>query len=115
MADIHIAVMGAARVGKTTLIQRALGLRAVPTAIASSARISVDRVEHTVSLVELALESCEVSGEGQIRWPTQMDGYTVPRLDGALLLYDVMSRESILELPQTLSRSARAACRGTAG
>ena len=33
MENINIAVIGAAGVGKSTLIQRALGLRSLPTAV----------------------------------------------------------------------------------
>jgi len=104
MADINIAVIGSAGVGKSTLIKRALGLRSLPTAIASSLRMSVDNVVYTVSLIELDLESFDIAPDHRIHWPKQIDGHIVPRMDGALLLYDVMNRDSITELPQTLSR-----------
>jgi GTPase SAR1 family protein len=105
LADINIAVIGSAGVGKSTLIQRALGLRTLPTSIASSQRMSVDNVPYTVSLIEIELESFDINPERRIQWPKQINGHIVPRMDGALLLYDVMNRESIQELPQTLSRS----------
>ena len=107
MSDINIAVIGSNGVGKSTLIQRALGLRALPTSIASSLRMSVDNVVYTVSLIELDLESFDVVPDRRIQWPKQINGHIVPRMDGALLLYDVMNRESITELPQTLSESPR--------
>lgn len=103
MADINIAIIGSAGVGKSTLVQRALGLRSLPTSIASSARMSVDNVVYTVSLIELDLESFDIIPDRKIHWPKQINGHIVPRMDGALLLYDVMNRESIAELPQTLS------------
>ena len=103
MADINIAIIGSAGVGKSTLIQRALGLRGLPTSIASSLRMSVDHVVYTVSLIELDLESFDINPEHRIQWPKQINGHIVPRMDGALLLYDVMNRESIADLPQTLS------------
>jgi GTPase SAR1 family protein len=103
MSDINIAIIGSAGVGKSTLIQRALGLRALPTSIASSLRMSVDNVVYTVSLIELDLESFDIAPDRRIEWPKQINGHIVPRMDGALLLYDVMNRESIAELPQTLS------------
>ncbi|TVY14827.1 Ras guanine nucleotide exchange factor A [Lachnellula arida] len=102
MSDINIAIIGSAGVGKSTLIQRALGLRALPTSIASSLRMSVDNVVYTVSLIELDLESFDIAPDRRIEWPKQINGHIVPRMDGALLLYDVMNRESISELPQTL-------------
>lgn len=103
MADINIAVIGSAGVGKSTLIQRALGMRGLPTSAASSLRMSVDNVVYTVSLIEVELESFDINTERRIQWPKQINGDIVPRMDGALLLYDVMNRESIQELPQTLS------------
>ncbi|KAM3066765.1 hypothetical protein ACMFMG_011836 [Clarireedia jacksonii] len=103
MADINIAVIGSNGVGKSTLIQRALSLRALPTSITSSLRMSVENVAYTVSLIELDLESFDINPDRQIQWPKQMNGHIVPRMDGALLLYDVMNRESIAELPQTLN------------
>jgi hypothetical protein len=103
MSDINIAVIGSSGVGKSTLIQRALGLRSSPTSIASSQRMSVDNVVYTVSLIELDLESFDIVPDRRIQWPKQINGHIVPRMDGALLLYDVMNSESIQELPQTLS------------
>ncbi|KAL2073378.1 hypothetical protein VTL71DRAFT_10702 [Oculimacula yallundae] len=103
MADINIAVIGSAGVGKSTLIQRALGTRLAPTSIASSQRMTVDGVLYTVSLIELNLESFDIKTEKRIQWPKQINGHIVPRMDGVLLLYDVMNRESIVELPQALN------------
>lgn len=103
MSDINIAVIGSSGVGKSTLIQRALGLRALPVSIASSLRMSVDNVEYTVSLIELDLDAFDIVPDRRIEWPKQINGHIVPRMDGALLLYDVMNRETIAALPQTLS------------
>jgi GTPase SAR1 family protein len=114
MADINIAIIGSAGVGKSTLIQRALGLRALPTSIASSLRMSVDNGVYTVSLIELDLESFDIVPDRRIEWPKQINGHIVPRLDGALLLYDVMNRESIAELPQTLSTFFEIHCKDPA-
>jgi GTPase SAR1 family protein len=103
MENINIAVIGAAGVGKSTLIQRALGLRSLPTTLASSVKMSVDNVIYTVSLIELDLEFFDFKPDRRVQWPKQIDGQIVPRMDGALVLYDVMNRESIMDLPQTLS------------
>jgi hypothetical protein len=104
MENINIAVIGAAGVGKSTLIQRALGLRSLPSAVASSQKMSVDNVVYTVSLVELDLETFDFNPDRRVQWPKQINGQIVPRMDGALILYDVMNRESITDLPQTLSK-----------
>jgi hypothetical protein len=65
--------------------------------------MTVDNVLYTVSLIELDLESFDIVPDRRIQWPKQINGHIVPRMDGALLLYDVMNSESIQELPQTLS------------
>ena len=103
MADINIAIIGSVGVGKSTFIQKALGLRGLPNSSSSSTRMSVDNVVYTVSLIELDLESFDIIQDKRIQWPKQINGQITPRMDGALLLYDVMNRESIIELPQTLS------------
>jgi GTPase SAR1 family protein len=103
MSDINIAVIGSVGVGKSTLIQRAFGLRSAPTSIASSLRMSVDNILYTVSLIELDLECFDIVPDRRIQWPKQINGHIVPRMDGALLLYDVMNRESIQDLPHTLN------------
>ncbi|KAB8290286.1 hypothetical protein EYC80_011151 [Monilinia laxa] len=103
MSDINIAVIGSNGVGKSTLIQRALGLRSLPNSVASSLRMSVDEVGYIVTLIELDLESFDIIPDRRIQWPKQINGHIVPRMDGALLLYDVMNRASIAELPQTLN------------
>jgi hypothetical protein len=105
MESINIAVIGAVAVGKSTLIERALGLRSTPTTVASTARLSVNNVVYAVSLIELDLASFDFKPDRRVRWPKQINGQIVPRVDGALLLYDVMNRESIVDLPQTLSKS----------
>ncbi|KAG9248196.1 ras guanine nucleotide exchange factor domain-containing protein [Calycina marina] len=101
--EINIAVIGSAGVGKSSLIQRALGLQSLPTAIASSLRMSVDNVIYTVSMVEFDLDSLGIVPNHRIQWPKQIKWQIVPKIDGALLLYDVMNRDSITELPQTLN------------
>jgi GTPase SAR1 family protein len=106
MQNINIAVIGAAGVGKSTVIQQALGLKSLPTAVTSSLKMSVDNIIYTVTLVELALESFNVRSDRRVEWPKEINGEIMPRLDGSLLLYDVMNEESIADLPQTLGKLA---------
>lgn len=106
MENINIAVLGAAQVGKSTLIQRALDLRGLPSTPISSQKMSVDSVVYSVSLIELDLDSVKFHPDHPIQWPLQIRGQKIPRMDGSLLLYDVMNGTSIVDIPQTLSESS---------
>jgi GTPase SAR1 family protein len=103
MESINIAVIGANGVGKSHFVQRALSLSRTPNIQPSTARIQIDHVPFTVTLFELDLEYFDVDPERQIQWPRQVSGVMMPTIHGVLLLYDVMNRDSIIELPQTLS------------
>ena len=106
MESINIACIGANGVGKSHFIQRALGLSKAPGAQPTAARIFIDNVPYAVTVFELDLEYFDVNPERQIQWPRQIGGTMMPPIDGVLLLYDVMNKESIMELPQTLSKSS---------
>ncbi|KXJ97148.1 ras guanine nucleotide exchange factor domain-containing protein [Microdochium bolleyi] len=103
MEDINIAVIGANGVGKSHFIQRALSLPRIPGPHPTTARVQIDNVPFAVTLSELDLEYFDVDPDSQIKWPKQIGGSIMPRVDGVLLLFDVTNRESIVELPQTLS------------
>ncbi|KAI2784099.1 ras GEF [Daldinia loculata] len=103
MESINISVIGANGVGKSHFIQRAMSLPRMPGPNPTTARINIDNVPYAVTLFELDLEYFDVDPDRQIKWPKQIGGAIVPRVNGVLLLYDVMNRESIIELPQTLN------------
>ncbi|KAI1802739.1 ras GEF [Daldinia bambusicola] len=103
MESINISVIGANGVGKSHFIQRAMSLSRPPGPNPTTARINIDNVPYAVTLFELDLEYFDVDPDRQIKWPKQAGGAIVPRVNGVLLLYDVMNRESIIELPQTLN------------
>ncbi|KAF9870156.1 ras guanyl-nucleotide exchange factor [Colletotrichum karsti] len=100
MESLNIAVIGASGVGKSSFVQRVLGLSRPPITNASSVRMVVDNVTYGVTLIELDLEYFELNPLQPIQWPKQINGHIVPRVDGALILYDVMNKESMKELPQ---------------
>ena len=111
METINIAVIGADGVGKSAYIQRALRLPRPPITNVNGIRLDVEGIPHIVSLIELDLEYFDVDPGQQIRWPKQINGHMVPRIDGALILYDVMNKDSVRELPHTLCKSfAHNAC-----
>ncbi|KAK8107160.1 ras guanine nucleotide exchange factor domain-containing protein [Apiospora kogelbergensis] len=103
MESINIACIGANGVGKSHFIQRAIGLTKAPGPQPTAARVFIDNVPYAVTLFELDLEYFDVNPERQIQWPRQIGGTMMPPIDGVLLLYDVMNKESIMELPQTLT------------
>jgi hypothetical protein len=55
-----------------------------------------------ITLLELDLDSFELNTPQPIQWPKQINGHIVPRVDAALVLYDVTNQDTIRELPQTL-------------
>lgn len=107
MEGFNIAVIGANGVGKSHFIQRAMSLPRVPGPHPTTARVHIDNVPFAILLLELDLEYFDVNPERQIKWPKQVGGSIMPRVDGVLLLFDVTNRESIVELPHTQSRFYR--------
>lgn len=103
METFNIAILGAAGVGKSVFVQRVLGLTKPPISNSSNVRMVVDNVTHMITLLELDLEDFELNPSQPIQWPKQINGHIVPRVDAALILYDVMNQETIRELPQTLA------------
>lgn len=104
MESYNIAIIGAMGVGKSTFVQRILGLSRPPISTASSVRINLDSTSYMITLLELDLDSFELNTNTThpIQWPKQINGHIVPRVDAALVLYDVTNRDTIRELPQTL-------------
>jgi GTPase SAR1 family protein len=104
MDSYTIAVIGSAGAGKSTFIQRVLGLARRPISNSSSTRLAIDGVTYAVSLFELDLENFDQAASSQtIQWPKQINGHIVPKPDAALVLYDVMDQDSIRRLPKAMS------------
>ncbi|KAF1732620.1 Ras guanine nucleotide exchange factor A [Beauveria bassiana] len=104
MESYTIAVIGSAGAGKSTFIQKVLGLSRPPIGSSASVRLVVDNVTHGVSLFELDLENFDQTASSQtIQWPKQINGHIVPRPDAALVLYDVTNPDSVRPLPQAMT------------
>lgn len=97
------SVIGATGVGKSSFVQRVLGLSRPPISNASSVRLVVDNASFGVTLLELDLEYFDMTPSHPIQWPKQINGHIVPRVDGALILYDVTKGQTMQDLPQTIA------------
>src|SRR6187551_1180974 len=102
MEPINIAVIGAIGVGKSSFVQRVLRSPRPPNHNVTAFRQEIDGAFHIVTLVELDLEVFEVNPNQPMQWPKQIGGHMEPRMDGALMLYDVTNKESIRDLKSTL-------------
>jgi len=98
MESINIAIIGAEGVGKSAFVQRSRGATRPPNQNITQMRYEVDGVQYYVTLVELDLEGIELDPRQPIQWPKQISGCMVPRMDGALILYDVTDKETVREL-----------------
>ncbi|KAF2093287.1 ras GEF [Rhizodiscina lignyota] len=101
MHEINIAVLGAAGVGKSSFIQRVFDHRAPPTLTVTPRKMSIDGEEYTVRLIELSFDDLEFD-DSHITWPDAADSRPLPPIDGVLTLYDVMNKESLTDVPETL-------------
>ncbi|KAF2143266.1 uncharacterized protein K452DRAFT_297029 [Aplosporella prunicola CBS 121167] len=101
--DINIGVIGDGRVGKSLFIDRAFDLRNSSTRRSASRRMSVDGTVYTVRLLEIPFADVNIEHDDRLVWPDTIDGQAAPRIDGALMLYDVMNQESLAQVPGMLN------------
>ncbi|PHH66453.1 hypothetical protein CDD81_7508 [Ophiocordyceps australis] len=109
MESYNIAVIGSSAVGKSTFIQRVLGLVKQPTSHLSTSPMLVDNVGCLVTLFELdPLDSFHQQNPHQpVSWPKQINGLIYPPPDAALVLYNVMDRTSLRGLPHCITSLTR--------
>jgi hypothetical protein len=100
-----MAVLGCPSVGKSTFIRRALDLARPPPTSFTSRKMSIDGNVYLVRLVELNYHDLDLDDENCICWPDVVKGTPVPPIDGAFTLYDVMNKESLVQIPETLGRT----------
>ncbi|CAK7273636.1 hypothetical protein SEPCBS119000_005761 [Sporothrix epigloea] len=103
MEAINVAVIGAEGTGKSSFIQQAMRLPEPPTTGITGMRLNIDGRPCIVTLIELDLEHFDIDSSLRIRWPKSISGNKVPHVDGALMLYDVMNKDSVRNLPPTLA------------
>ncbi|KAG8160175.1 hypothetical protein KVR01_009711 [Diaporthe batatas] len=103
MDTINIAIIGANGVGKSAFLQQALKMSRPANQLVTFNWTEPDGSHHNVNMFEVDLEAFDLGMDEPIRWPKQANGMLSPRIDGTLVLYDVMNKDSIALLPQTIS------------
>ncbi|KAK3675063.1 hypothetical protein LTR78_004997 [Recurvomyces mirabilis] len=107
LPEINIAVIGAEEVGKSTFIQRALGLPHLPPSQAAVKKFPVDGSVYLVRLLELPINDVDVDDE-TVTWPDAIEDLPMPKVDGAITLYDISDKETLKDVPGVLNAIRRA-------
>lgn len=106
LSDINVVVIGAGQVGKSTFVEKALDVTFPSTTRAAERKIHVKGSDYFVRLLEVAIEDVDWDEDDEtVIWPETIDDKMMPRVDGALLLYDITDKNSLENVPETLSKS----------
>ncbi|KAH3910147.1 hypothetical protein HBI56_223230 [Parastagonospora nodorum] len=108
MLDMNIAVIGAPGTGKTTFMQKALGLADTTPPTQCHRKWTIDNIPYVVRFVELKIDDIHVKPGNVIEWPKAADDAAPPRIDGAITMYDVTVKESLAGVPELMSILAKA-------
>ena len=103
MQEVTLAVLGAAKAGKSTFVQCALDLKKPAISPTSTKKVSLEGVTSILRLVELPISEMVVTENQKIGWPEKVGDQAMPDIDGALLLYDVTNQDSMNQIPDILS------------
>lgn len=106
MLEVTLAVIGSARAGKSTFIQCALDLKKPVTSSYSIKKVSLEGVVYLLRLLELQVDDLRSVKDFGIQWPRTISKEATPRIDGALVLCDVMDPGSLLDVSELLSKLA---------
>ena len=107
LPEINIAVIGAEGVGKSTFVQKAFDLPHLPPSQAAECQIPVNGDVYLVRLLELPIDDVDIDDDETITWPDTIEDKVMPRVDGAITLYDVQDRETFDNIPDMLSECHR--------
>lgn len=67
--------------------------------------MSLDGVVYVVRLFEVLINAIAINDSGNITWPKLVDEQNSSSVDGVLMLYDVTNEESVIKIPDILSKS----------
>ena len=103
LPEINIAVIGAEGVGKSTFVQKALGLPQLPHSQAAERNIHVDGNLYLVRLLEMPIDDVDIDDDDTVTWPDTIADKLTPKVDGAIALYNVQDKETFEDIPEVLS------------
>ena len=95
-------MVGAKQVGKSTFIECALDLRRPLSAPIATKKVSLEGVISTLRLIEIPLGKFTLNPEEGLVWRDATGGQDTQRIDGALVVYDVMNQDSLNRLSAVL-------------
>jgi hypothetical protein len=103
MLDMNIAVIGAPASGKSSFMRNALGLPDTTLPTLCHRKWTMDGIPYVVRFVEMKIDDIHVKPGNIINWPKTVHNVAVPRIDGAITLYDVTVKESLAGIPEMMS------------
>lgn len=105
LPEINIAVIGAEGVGKSTFVQKALDLPSASPSQAAERKIPLDGSVYLVRLLELPIDDVDIDDDDTVSWPDAIEDKIMPKVDGAIALYDIQDKGSFEDIPEVLSKS----------
>ena len=101
-------MIGAEGVGKSTFVQKALELPFLPSSQAAERRISIDGSDYLIRLLQLPIDDIDIDDDDNtVSWPETIEDKIMPKIHGALTLYDVKDETSLESVPEMLSECCR--------
>jgi hypothetical protein len=103
MLDMNFAVIGTPGSGKTSFMRKALGLPENTTSAQCHRKWTIDNTPYVVRFVEMLIDDIRMKPGNVIEWPKTANDAPVPRIDGAITIYDVTVKESLAGVPDMMS------------
>ena len=107
LQEINIEVVGAEGVGKSTFVQKAFDLDPCHSSLAAERTIPIDGSAYLVRLLEIPIDDVYVDDDDTVGWPYTIEDKMMPRIDGAIAMYDVQDKGSFDDVPEVLSEFHR--------
>ena len=86
-------------------MQKALDVPHSAASRAAERKISVKGSDYIVRLLEISIDDVDWDDDdGTVGWPETIDDKMLPRIDGALVLYDIVDARSLEKVPEMLSK-----------